>query len=164
MSGVVLIGVGSEFRRDDGAAAAVLARLRADGGSELADRVELCDGEPTRVIELWRDADLAVVVDAVHAHPGEPGRIHEIRLPDLQARAAAWDAPGGSHALGLGEAAALGAALDRLPRELVVLGVEGEDFSNGVGLSPVVEAAVAEAASRVRALLVDHRPSEGGPR
>jgi len=34
----------------------------------------LTDGEPTRLIEAWTRAALAVVVDAVRAHPPRPGR------------------------------------------------------------------------------------------
>jgi hypothetical protein len=34
-----------------------------------------CDGEASRLLELWRDAALVIVVDAVRAGtPGEPGR------------------------------------------------------------------------------------------
>ena len=58
----VVIGVGNEFRRDDGAGPAVVARLRG----HLPDRVCLLvsDGEPTRLIEAWAGAPVAVIVDA----------------------------------------------------------------------------------------------------
>lgn len=49
---------------------------------------------------------------------------------------------GGTHGAGVGEAAALGRALGRGPRRLVVFGVEGADFGPGPGLSPPVEAAL----------------------
>ncbi len=47
-----------------------------------------------------------------------------------------------SHGLGLADAYELGRSLGRLPGRLIIAGVEGEDFSQGVGLSPRVEAAV----------------------
>ncbi len=71
---IVVIGVGNEFRRDDGAGPAVLARLR-----DLAPpgvRFVITDGEPTRLIEAWTGAALAVVVDAVRADPPHPGQVH----------------------------------------------------------------------------------------
>ncbi|MER5635533.1 hypothetical protein ABT095_01075 [Kitasatospora sp. NPDC002227] len=34
----------------------------------------------TRAVEPWDGADLAVVVDAVHGHPGEPGLIHRVTV------------------------------------------------------------------------------------
>ncbi|WP_404867395.1 hydrogenase maturation protease [Kitasatospora griseola] len=154
---VVLIGVGNEYRHDDGAAAAVLAELTARGVG--ADRVALCDGEPTRLIDLWDGAALAVVVDAVHAHPGEPGRIHRISArPD----ATEPEHPGcGSHGLGLGEAVALARVLGRLPGELVVIAVEGGDFTIGQGLGPEVARAVPRAAELVREVLAEHRIRHG---
>ncbi|WP_051939041.1 hypothetical protein [Phaeacidiphilus oryzae] len=181
----VLIGIGSEFRRDDGVAMAVLAAITDDGepGDPAFDRVVLCDGEPTRVIEAWQDAGLAVVVDAVHAHPGEPGRIHQLAFtpqpgaengwaPEQEGAASTGAAStgaastgaaatgganaAGTHGLGLGDAAALGAALGLMPERLVVIGVEGQDFDLGPGLSPPVAAAVPAAAGRIRRLLLDH--------
>ena len=47
-----------------------------------------------------------------------------------------------THGLGVVEAVRLAAALDRLPRALVVLGVEAADVGVGPGLSPQVAAAI----------------------
>jgi hydrogenase maturation protease len=155
---IVLIGVGNEYRHDDGVALAVLGELTA-GGVE-ADRLALCDGEPTRLIDLWDGAALAVVVDAVHAHPGRPGRIHRFHA---RAEAPAAEGPGaGSHGLGLGEAVALARILDRLPDELLVIAVEGADFSIGEGLSPDVAEAVPRTADLVRESIAAHRARRGG--
>jgi Ni,Fe-hydrogenase maturation factor len=64
----VVVGVGDEFRRDDGAGPEVIARLRAlqPGDASLSGvTLALSDGEPSRMIDLPEDARLAVVVDAV---------------------------------------------------------------------------------------------------
>ncbi len=84
--GIVVIGVGNEFRRDDGLGPEVLSRLRdqvtADtgggpgggpGGGTGGVRLLACDGEPTRMIEAWAGASLALVVDAVVAGPPRAG-------------------------------------------------------------------------------------------
>ena len=47
-----------------------------------------------------------------------------------------------THGLGVVEAVRLAVALDRLPRALVVLGVEAADVGVGPGLSPQVAAAI----------------------
>ncbi|MFD9825146.1 hydrogenase maturation protease, partial [Streptomyces violascens] len=80
---IAVIGVGDDFRRDDGAGGAVVDRLREraverplPAGTVLAT----CDGDPARLIALWEGADLAVVVDAAHAHPANPGRVHRLDL------------------------------------------------------------------------------------
>ena len=44
--------------------------------------------------------------------------------------------------MGLGEAVDLAGALDLLPTDLRILGIEGVDFDNGVGLSTDVDAGV----------------------
>ena len=77
---VVVIGVGNEFRRDDGAGPTARLRGRVPGGVELL----VCDGEPTRLIEAWDGAALAVVIDAVRAEPAVPGRLHRLVLDDGQ--------------------------------------------------------------------------------
>ncbi|MFJ9535946.1 hydrogenase maturation protease [Streptomyces sp. NPDC101225] len=160
---IAVIGVGNEFRRDDGVGWAVLARLR-----ERAARAPLppgsvhatCDGDPGRLIGLWEDADLAVVVDAAHAHPGTPGRVHRL---ELDGGLLAQSSTTSSHGLGLGEAVELARALGRLPRRLVVYAVEGADSSLGTGLSPAVAAAVEPLARAVEREIARHRPAAGRP-
>lgn len=141
---VVVIGVGNEFRRDDGAGPEVLARLRG----QLPDDVELVvsDGEPARMIGAWEGASLAVVIDAVRADPAVPGRLHRLVLDEADS------APGSavsSHGFGLGEAIGLARALDRMPGRLIVHAVEVADTSQGTGFSPAVAAVVGALTSAV---------------
>ncbi|MDN3027840.1 hydrogenase maturation protease [Streptomyces sp. S.PB5] len=144
---IAVIGVGNEFRRDDGVGWAVLDRLRE---RPLPPEAELatCDGDPGRLIGLWAGARLAVVVDAAHAHPGTPGRVHRLELDaGLLGRSSATS----SHGLGLGEAVELARVLDLLPDHLVVYAVEGADSALGTGLSPAVADAVAPLVAAVEA-------------
>jgi hydrogenase maturation protease len=133
----VVIGVGNEFRRDDGAGPAVVARLHGQvpEGTELV----VSDGEPARMIEAWEGMPLAVVVDAVRADPAEPGRLH--RLVMDQAAAGPPQAVS-SHGLGLEDAIGLALALDRMPGRLVVHAVEAADLTQGTGLTPAVAAVI----------------------
>ncbi|MES9538578.1 hydrogenase maturation protease [Actinomadura sp. NPDC000600] len=146
---ITVIGVGNDLRRDDGAGPAVVAALRGHTEARLA----VTDGEPARLIDLWAGADLAIVVDAVRADPPEPGRVHE-----LDAGAAALTArPVTDHALGLGDAVALGSAMGRMPARLRVLAIEGADFGLGRGLTPRVAAAAGAVADRLAAALASRR-------
>jgi hydrogenase maturation protease len=137
----IVIGVGNEFRRDDGAGPRVIDRL----GNLAGVRMAICDGEPARLIGLWEDADLAVVVDAVRGE--QPGRLHELDLDTVGQHHHRGSSS--SHALGIEAAVELAQALDRLPARLVILAVEGADFNLGLGLSPPVAAALPELAARV---------------
>ncbi len=137
---IAVIGVGNDYRRDDGVGWAVIARLRERPLPPDAV-LATCDGDPGRLIGLWEGARLAVVVDAAHAHPVTPGRVHRLtvdagRLPAPSATS--------SHGLGLGEAVELARVLGLLPDRLVVYAVEGADSDFGTGLSPAVAATVAD--------------------
>jgi hydrogenase maturation protease len=145
IGGRIVIGVGNEFRRDDGVGPRVVAELTGDlAGAEL----RVTDGEPGRLLDLWAGVALAVVVDAVHAPDHPPGTWFEVCADAPEPPAT------GTHGAGLGTAVALGRALGRLPHRLVVLAVCGSEFGFGAGLSAPVEAAIAPVAARVRQLVV----------
>jgi hydrogenase maturation protease len=140
----VVIGVGNEFRRDDAAGPAVISALagRVPAGVTLT----VNDGEPTRMIEAWAGAPLAIVVDAVRAEPAVPGRLHRLVLDHTGM------GPGGpvsSHGLGLADAIGLGRALDRMPGRLIVHAVEAGDLGQGTGLTPAVAAVIDTLAAAV---------------
>jgi hydrogenase maturation protease len=141
-----VIGVGNEFRRDDGVGPAVIARLAELELPQLA--LTVSDGEPSQLIDAWADTELTVVIDAVLSGHAEPGRVHRTCLAALSegVRAAS------THAVGIPEAVRLADALDRAPRRLVVYAVEAADLGFGIGLSPPVAASVEPV---VRAVLTE---------
>jgi hydrogenase maturation protease len=147
-SGRVVIGIGNEYRRDDGFGPLVVAAIagRRDSDGRLAGvRLRVSDGEPAGLIEMWSGAGLAVVVDAVR-DGDHAGRRYEITLDELGG--AAGDRVASSHGVSLGSTVALGRALDRMPRRLVVLAVAGGEFGFGTGLTPPVAAALAPVVER----------------
>ena len=136
MAEIVVIGVGNRMRSDDAAGPAVLDRLRSDG----AGSVELVEsmGDVAQIVDAWSGADRVVIVDAVIS--GDiPGVVH--RIDARSGVPSAWRSPS-SHLIGLGEAIELGAALDSLPDEVTVYGIEASDVGAGSGLTPPVAAAV----------------------
>ncbi|MEU7580119.1 hydrogenase maturation protease [Streptomyces sp. NPDC041068] len=154
---IAVIGVGNAFRRDDGVGWAVIARLReraAERPPPTGTVLATCDGDPARLIGLWERADLAVVVDAAHAHPARPGHVHRL---SLDAGALERARTTSSHGLGLGEAVELARVLGRLPDRLVVYAVEGADTALGAGLSARVEAVVQPLVEDIEDEIVRHR-------
>jgi len=141
---VVVIGVGNEFRRDDGAGPAVIDQLR--GLVPVGVGLVITDGEPTRLIEAWTGAALAVVVDAVRAEPPHPGRVHRF-VVDRPGAGVARTAS--SHGFGFDDAIALAAALDRMPGRLIVHAIEAADLTQGTGLTPAVAEAVGVVAAAI---------------
>lgn len=148
-SHIVVIGVGNRFRRDDGFGPAVLDAL----AGVLPDDVSLyeSDGEPTRLLDTWSGADLAVVVETVRGS-GPPGTI--IGVDAASVDAAGSGGAGGSHSLGLADAISLGRVMERMPRRLHVIGVEPSDLGQGPGLSDTVAAEVDPVVRRVRDLVL----------
>ncbi|MGG7569341.1 hydrogenase maturation protease [Streptomyces sirii] len=147
---VAVIGVGNDYRHDDGVGWAVVAGLaQREKQRPLphGTRLTCTDGDPARLISAWEGVRLAIVVDAAHARPARPGRVHRLRLDgDLP------QAPRGeisSHGFSLGDTVRLARTLDRLPGELLVYAVEAADTSLGPGLSPQVAAAVGPLVQRI---------------
>lgn len=149
----MVVGVGNEFRRDDGAGPEVIARLRAlqPGDAGLSGvTLALSDGEPGRMIDLWDGTRLTVVIDAVRDTTMPPGHTCQLAAGALTGTA---DGAASSHGIGLGDTVELARALGRLPARLTVLAVVGRDFGFGTGLTAEVAAAVAELVEQVREIV-----------
>ena len=140
----VVVGVGNEYRGDDGVGLVVAARLRG----RVPDGVEIvrCEQEMSRLIDAWQGADAAIIVDAVESG-SEPGTLHRFNARDDAIPEHVFRSS--THAFGVGEAIELARALGRLPDQVVVYGVEGGDFAAREGLTAPVEAAVEVVASAV---------------
>jgi hydrogenase maturation protease len=141
MTAPVVIGVGNEYRSDDGIGPALVAALERRPPPGV--RLVVSDGEPVRLIEEWAGAPLAVVVDAVLCEPSRPGAVHRTELAELAELAGAGrPVVASSHSLGIPDALRLGLALDRTPDRLVVYAVEAADVAFGTDLSGPVAAAL----------------------
>jgi len=141
--------MGSAYRRDDGAGPAVadeVARL-VSGVTHLGPLAD-----PLDLLGLWDGAELAVVVDAVRSG-AEPGTVRVIDLDRAGAGAGAGPGPTSTHGISVAGALRLARAVGNAPRRVVVVGVEGDDFSQGLGLTPAVGRAVPGAARAVAELI-----------
>ena len=104
--------------------------------------------DPFDLLGLWDDADLAIVIDAVSSEAA-PGTIHIVELdPALRdpTRGGRSSSTNSTHGIGLAGVYRLAQAVGRAPAKVVVVGIEGSDFGQGVGLSPAVQEGVAHAA------------------
>jgi len=142
----MVIGVGNLLRHDDAAGLEVVRRLRAQASSPAIAVREL-EGETLALLDLWEGADAVVLVDAIRSGAA-PGMIHRIEATSQPIPARVWGSSS-THAVGVGEAIELARALHRLPRRVVVYGVEGRRFDAGSGLSEEVQAAITRLADSV---------------
>ena len=143
---VVVVGVGNAVRGDDAAGLAVAERVRrgAPDGVAVVD----CEQEPTRLLDAWHGADVALVVDAAQSG-AEPGTVHRFDASADCVPARVFRSS--THAFGVGDAVELGRVLGRLPARVVVYGIEGADFTAGSGLSDAVAGVVGDVARSVLA-------------
>lgn len=174
---VVVVGMGSEWRRDDGIGPAVVATFARAVGERFAGscRVVAPLADPFDLLGHWDDVELAVVVDATRTGLS-PGTISVLDLdaevsslrdsgpgphpertthmgPDRADEAVRW-VPGArgsssTHGVGLTGVLRLARAIGSAPARTVVVGVEGEDFGQGENLSPSVARVVDEAVGLV---------------
>jgi hydrogenase maturation protease len=130
---VAVIGVGNEFRSDDGLGlyAARELRRRGAGGIVVTEQ----SGEGTALLDTWQGQDVVVLIDAITSG-GTPGEVHRI---DCIASGVAHSLfRSSSHTFGVAEAIALGRSLGALPRVLLLYGIEGCRFDQGRGVSDQV--------------------------
>jgi len=128
---------------DDAAGPVVIDRLaeRVPASVALVESV----GDATHLLETWRDAGLAIIVDAV-VSGGAAGSIH--RIDGMQGFPSAWRSAS-THLVGLAEAIDLGDAVGVLPEAMVIYGIEIDRVEPGVGLSPAIDQAVDEVAAGI---------------
>ena len=110
---MTVIGLGNEWRSDDGVGLEVARRI---GGRVL-------DGEPIGIVEALAGEDEVVLIDAVSTGAA-PGTLFVFEADSDPLPAPIFGASS-THALGLAEALELARTLGRLPRKVVVYGIEG---------------------------------------
>jgi hydrogenase maturation protease len=148
----LVVGLGHPDRGDDAVGTAVanraLALLPPDVGVVQHE-------DPAGLIDIWSGSDLVVISDAVRSGQ-PPGTVSVLNAGTAPLRIGTG--AGGTHEFGLAEAVELARALDRLPPQLVIIGVEAERFELGTPLSPQVAAAVEPAAHAVAEVIREAQP------
>jgi hydrogenase maturation protease len=155
---IAVIGYGHPDRGDDGAGPAVARRLRGLLPPEVEIREVMGDG--TALMEAWSGFARVVVVDTLVS--GAPaGTLHRI---DGRRFTASEEFRGfSSHALGLREAIRLAQALDRLPPEIEILGIEGRRFGPGDPVGPEVRMGIERAVALLLADFQERASPSGSP-
>jgi hydrogenase maturation protease len=133
----VVVGIGNDFRGDDGAGLAAARALRKLALPEVGI-VEL-NGEVTRLLDSLQHCDTAIVIDAVQSQV-RPGTIHRFDasqnpLPESHNKRS-------THGISLGSVLELARAQGVFPRQVLIYGIEGASFEHGRTLTPQVEKAV----------------------
>lgn len=161
---IVIAGVGSDFRGDDGVGPVVARRFARTVDSSLGAlrgcRVVVPVGDPLDLLGEWDNVELAVIVDATRS--GAAAGTISVLESDLEATSHSHGLLRSStHGIGLAWVLRLSRALGRAPSRTVVVGIEGEDFSQGMHLSPSVDAVIDEAVACVADLVRERGAGPG---
>ena len=154
----LVIGLGHPSRHDDALGLEAVDRLEPRLRGVATTR--RCTSEGTELLDLWAGRDLVLVIDAVRSGAA-PGTVFRFEVGDrplprpFQASS--------THGLSIADVVALARSLDRLPRRLVIYGIEGERFETGLGLSARVAPALDTVVERIVGELVVGPSPEDSP-
>ncbi|MBH0177628.1 MAG: hydrogenase maturation protease [Nitrospira sp.] len=133
MAAIRIIGIGNLFRGDDavGLLAARRLRERLDSSVEVVE----AEGDGLALLDLMEGADQVMLIDGVKSG-GQPGTT--VRL-DLS-KESRWGrlVPCSTHAIGIAEAIDLARTLGRLPKQVILYGIEVDSLESGAALSESV--------------------------
>ena len=141
----VIVGVGNEFQGDDGIGRHIARNLKSKQLESITIKEE--SGEATSLMEAWTGADQVIIIDAMVSG----------KTPGTVSRFDATDSPlpkdvfphFSSHTFSVAESIELARALNRLPQEVIVYGIEGKNFQSGFGLSPELKKIIDEVSQQV---------------
>jgi hydrogenase maturation protease len=151
MPNTVILALGNPLRGDDGVGAAVLEHLSRGA---LPNTVALLDGGTSglELVLLLNAYQHVVIIDA--AAMGEPpGTWRRFSLAEVRLQAQDMALRGTLHYAGLAEALLLGEALNMLPPQITIFGVQPAATDWEIGLSDAVQAAVPSLSTAILELL-----------
>ena len=134
----LIVGLGNPLRGDDGVGVRVAEALAAQ---PLPDGVEVIDGgtQGLGIVNLLENKKRVILVDAADIGK-QPGELVSFDLN--QAKLLGGGKQLSVHAAGLRDALLLAQALEILPDEVIIFGVQPASLEWDAGLSPQVKAAL----------------------
>ena len=152
----LVIGIGNEFRNDDGLGILIAREIRRRNLESVFVLEQ--SGEGTALMEAWEGPDRVIIVDAIVSGKA-PGEIH--RLDALQEETPRGFFHYSSHSFGVAEAVAMARQIGKLPEHLILYGIEGKEFGEGVGLSDPVVRSIPELIAMIEDDLHAQRAPQG---
>lgn len=136
-----MLALGNPLRGDDGAGPAIIDYLQEI--DDLPEHVDLLDGGTPglETVLLMQGYDRVIVVDAAEMQL-PPGTWRSFSREQIRMQSRDLYLRGTLHYAGLAEALALGEAMDLLPPDILIFGVQPQTIGWEVGLTDPVAAAI----------------------
>jgi len=128
---IAVLGIGNPLCRDDGIGIRIIQEMR-DSGNYIS--IELIDGgtAPDLFSLIDENVEKLIIVDALKGG-GPPGSIYRLKIEDENI---SDDIAASLHGLGVMDSLLLMKKLDIHLPQVTIVGVEPQDVSHGLGLSP----------------------------
>jgi hydrogenase maturation protease len=149
----LVLALGNPLRGDDGVGTTVIEHLQ-EQSAELPPEVTLIDGGTPglETILLMQDYERVIIVDAAEMDL-PPGIWRRFSTDAVRMQARDLHLRGTLHYAGLAEALALGEAMQMLPPQITIFGVQPARMDWELGLSDAVSAAVPAVAAAIKEML-----------
>jgi hydrogenase maturation protease len=141
---ILLIGIGNEYRNDDGAGLMVARTIREKQLSSVIVKEEF--GEGASLMEAWQGFENVVLVDAVSSG-SIPGTIFRIDAKKETVPTKLFNYS--THAFSVAEAVELARVMNSLPSGFIVYGIEGKNFTAGTAISNNVRKAAKQVIEQI---------------
>jgi hydrogenase maturation protease len=150
MRNALIIGLGNPDRGDDAAGLLVADSLRERGAEAIAHT-----GGTLDLIEIWAETERVIVVDAVLSG-GAPGTVRTWHGSNTVLKKRVFRSS--THGFGLADAMELSRALNHLPKDLTIYGIEAAQFLSGSPPSRAVLAGVNLAVEKIGQIVFRNEP------
>ncbi len=145
MTKPLIIGIGNIFRGDD-AIGVVIAKELKERLSQAAE-VATCQGDVMQLMDLWEERNQVFLIDAISTDEQEIGFVH--RFAAHKEAIPAVFSQASTHVLDVVQVIELAKALDRLPKILILYGIESEEYILDTQLSVKLRDALGNIAQEV---------------
>lgn len=141
---IVVIGVGNDFRGDDGIGLAVVERLKANPIPNI-DYVTT-ERDVLSISTLLNKYENVIIIDSLMSDD-EVGAIHRFEITDSVSKFEKQFSL--SHSFSVVEMIELSRILGELPDKLLLYGIVGEQYDLGTSLSPKLRLAIPKASEMI---------------
>ncbi|MCX6005156.1 MAG: hydrogenase maturation protease [Chloroflexi bacterium] len=134
---VTVLGIGNPLCQDDGIGIRIIYDLHSRG---VPEEVDVIDGgtSPDLLSLLNANIDELIIVDALKGK-GKPGTIYRLEIHESNI---SDDSFSSVHGLGVLDGLKLMKKLGIQPDKVVIIGIEPEDTSHGLHISPQIESRI----------------------
>ena len=154
---VKVIGIGSPFGDDRLGWVAIdhIKQKRLDQHTNNRLILESCDRPGAQLLDLMRDSDSVILIDAVKSNKVPVGTLHCLKNDEINTINACLS----THSFGVGQALQLARVLEDLPQEVILYGLEIDDKNKGDTLSEAVQRNLDCLIKHVTDKILNFRPS-----